>query len=166
MGVVPVARQQQVPQRLRAGFLADELDTALGVPLLTAHAPRAHLTLYLDAVVVLLRDPANDLPVVFVAVPPLGKNGRGALKLGVLSAGLRSSYVGVDDELADVVGRVAVRDVSEHLVKMLELLLPSRVLNHAPVFPQASEVEVASDCRRDDEGGLARGRRQLLEVLL
>ena len=163
---MPVARQKQIPQGLRAGFLSDELHSTVGVPLLSAHAARAHLTMYLDAVVVLPRDSANDRSVVFVAVPPLGKNGRGALKLSVLGADLRSSYVGVDDELADVVGGFSLRDVRQHLVKMLELLLPTRVLNHAPVLSQASEIEVASDCRGDDEGGLARGWRQLLEVLL
>ena len=161
MGVVPIACQKQIPQRLRAGFLANELNAALGVPLLTAHAPRAHLTLYLDAVVVLLRDPANDRPVEFIPVSSFREDRGGSLKLSVLGADLRSSYVGVDDELADVVGGFSLRDVSEHFMEMLQLMLPILVLDDAPVFPQTPEVEVASDGRRYDKWGLARGRRQL-----
>ena len=85
----------------------------------------------------------------------------GALELCILGADLRSSYVCVDDELADVVGRLALRDVSEHFMEMLQLMLPILVLDDAPVFPQTPEVEVASDGRRYDKWGLARGRRQL-----
>ena len=59
----------------------------------------------------------------------------GALELCILGADLRSSYVCVDDELADVVGRFSLRYVSEHFVEMLQLMLPIRVLNHAPILP-------------------------------
>ena len=90
----------------------------------------------------------------------------GALELCILCADFGAPDVGVDDELTDVVGGFAFRDVCEHFMKKIELMLPILVLDDAPVFPQTSEVEVASDGRRYDKWGLARGRRQLLEVLL
>ena len=161
---MPVARQKQIPQGLRAGFLSDELHSTVGVPLLSAHAARAHLTLYLDAVVVLLRNSANDRPVVLVPVPPFREDRGGSLELGVLGADLGAPDVGVDDEFPDVAGSLSLRNISQNLVEVLELALARFVLDDAPVFPQTPEVEVPNDGRRDDEGGLARCRRQLLEV--
>ena len=67
---VEIARQVQIPARLRAASLPDHLHAVLRIPIARACAARSHFGLNLHGVVVFLGDPADNRSVELISESP------------------------------------------------------------------------------------------------
>ena len=67
----------------------------------------------------LLGHPRDNLPVPGVAVPALGEDGGVAFEADGRRGHLRTSYIGVDDELLDAFAHDTIRYIVQGLVESL-----------------------------------------------
>ena len=95
---------------------------------------------------------------------PLREHGGIAIEFASLGAVVRAADVTFDNELSHRVAVDPQGDVGQNLVEFLKLLTPILVRNNTSILAQAAKVKVLIDTRYNDEGGLARSRRELLEI--
>jgi len=134
---------------------------------LATSAACANTGLYFQSVVPRLADPSHDNSVVPIAVPPFSEACRAPLELCTLRGADRSSpHVGVHEKLAHLRSLSAPRNVREHIVEIIELLLPVLVArDDAAILAKNAEVEGVDEARVGDEGAVDGRRRELFEVL-
>ncbi len=152
----------QVPQRLCPRLLTDELRASLAVPVWAPGASRADFRFEFHRKVVLLADTADNSPVPPVPVPPLCKDGGAALELHVpRSPDGSAAQLCVDDKLSDRIPCPPERYLSKHLVKLIQLRLPTCILDNSSVLPENTKVG-ALNSQENNEGRLTTGGRQSL----
>ena len=90
----------------------------------------------------LFGDLLGHMSVPFVSIPAFGKHSGAAFGLSSLSTTtLRSPNVAVDDELADDLCALAVRDIRQNLMELFGLRAFGRIIDNATIFVQAAGVE-------------------------
>ena len=91
-------------------------------------------------------DLLRHLSVPFVSIPAFGKHGGAPFRLASFGAtALRSPNVAIDDEYADDLCALAVRDIRQNFVEFLGLLALGRIVDNSSVLVQAAEVKSLDD---------------------
>ena len=100
-----------------------------------------------------LGDAPHNCPVLLVTVSPSGEDGSAPFEPHLFStADLEASHVCVNNETPHIVAVKSLRDVSQHLMEQIQFASSRLILDDAPIFTQASELEFSSDAWDDDKG--------------
>ena len=81
--VVPIPREEQIPQHLGSSSLSQGIGPLVAIPLLRPGTLRTNLRLDFDGVVVFLGDPPSQSPIPAIPVAPFREDGGAAFEIHI-----------------------------------------------------------------------------------